>query len=249
MSLGAIGVRTPPPRRSRLARFALHLAVFAVLVCLYAIALIRAEALEPLPGLAAFGAGLALSGLAALLSLIAMAVVWRTGLRGGVRALFALVIAALTLAGPAYMLSRAGLTPSLDDVATDPSDPPTFAGAPSAPLDAARQRAAYPDLAPLRLSVPPEEAINLALGLMEQRGWRTIGPTAFPRGGPPRLRIEAVARSAVLGLPADVALRARPDGDGAVVDMRSASRLGGLDLGANAERVQAFLADLGAAAP
>lgn len=249
MSLGAIGVRTPPPRRSRLARFALHLALFAALVCLYAIGLIRAEALDPLPGLAAFGAGLALSGLAALLSILAMGVVWRTGLRGGVRALFALVIAALTLAGPAYVLSRAGLTPSLDDVATDPADPPTFTRGPGAPIDAARQRAAYPDLAPLKLATSPEEAINLALGLMEQRGWRVIGPTAYPRGGPPRLKIEAVARSAALGLPADVALRARPDGDGAVVDMRSASRLRGLDLGANAERVQSFLADLSAAAP
>ncbi|MFD1333771.1 DUF1499 domain-containing protein, partial [Methylopila musalis] len=194
---------------------------------------------------------LALAGLAAVTAVLAMVVVWRTGVRGGGRSFFALLIAALTLAAPAYALSRAVATPSLDDVASDPADPPLFERArPGATpaLDAGRQQAAYPDIAPLKLSVSPEEAVNLALGLMEQRGWRLVGPTAYPRGGPPRLRIEATARSAVLGLPADVALRARPDGDGAVVDMRSASRFEGLDLGANAERVQTFLADLAAAA-
>ncbi|MFD1333853.1 hypothetical protein ACFQ4O_17750, partial [Methylopila musalis] len=61
MSLSAIGVRPPPPRRARLARLALALAGFAVLVCLYAIALLRTDILEPAPGLAALAAGLALA--------------------------------------------------------------------------------------------------------------------------------------------------------------------------------------------
>jgi uncharacterized protein (DUF1499 family) len=43
----------------------------------------------------------------------------------------------------------------------------------------------------------------------------------------------------------DVVVRARPaPGGGTLVDMRSISRVGGSDVGVNAKRVRAFLADL-----
>jgi uncharacterized protein (DUF1499 family) len=43
----------------------------------------------------------------------------------------------------------------------------------------------------------------------------------------------------------DVVVRARPaPGGGSLVDMRSISRVGGSDVGLNAKRVRAFLADL-----
>ena len=53
----------------------------------------------------------------------------------------------------------------------------------------------------------------------------------------------AVARSFVVGLPADVAIRVSNDGDTVVVDMRSASRYGRYDLGDNASRIVGFLAE------
>jgi len=42
----------------------------------------------------------------------------------------------------------------------------------------------------------------------------------------------------------DFAVRVRPDDGGAVVDMRSKSRDGKGDLGANAERIRSFLVDI-----
>ena len=43
----------------------------------------------------------------------------------------------------------------------------------------------------------------------------------------------------------DVVVRIRPaPGGGSLVDMRSISRVGGSDVGMNAKRVRAFLADL-----
>ena len=54
----------------------------------------------------------------------------------------------------------------------------------------------------------------------------------------------AVARSFVVGLPADVAIRVSNDGDTVVVDMRSASRYGRYDLGDKASRIVGFLAEL-----
>ncbi|RWP27955.1 MAG: DUF1499 domain-containing protein [Mesorhizobium sp.] len=56
--------------------------------------------------------------------------------------------------------------------------------------------------------------------------------------------INALAKSFVLSLPADVAVRVTDDGDAATVDMRSASRSGRYDLGDTAARIVDFLAEL-----
>ncbi|MFC3694047.1 DUF1499 domain-containing protein [Chenggangzhangella methanolivorans] len=254
-------LRPEPPKRSFFAGAALSLAFFALLVTLYAAALIRFRAIEASAAFPAFLAGLLLAALAVPLSLVAMTVVWRTGRTGGVRALFALLIAAATLAGPAYVAGAGVAAPALTDVSTDLVDPPRFDRAPRdrarvdlpapvaiSPAQAETQRAAYPDLASLRLPLPPEEASNLAIGVVEERGWRLLGPTSYPRGGPPTGRIEAVARTPLLGVSDDVSIRIRADGDGSRVDMRSASRFGTRDFGTNAARIKAFLADLAAAA-
>ena len=57
-------------------------------------------------------------------------------------------------------------------------------------------------------------------------------------------RIEATAVSEWFGFKDDIAIRIVADGAGARLDMRSASRTGAHDLGANADRVRAFLAGL-----
>jgi hypothetical protein len=237
------------------------LALFAALVTLYAAVLIRTHAVDAAAGFGAFLSGLALAALALLVALIAMVVVWRTGLKGGVRSMFAAAISAVILAGPTYVVAKRFGAPMLTDVSTDLADPPRFDRArasrgkgdlPAATAipaaEAQRQRAGYPELATLRLALSPEETSNLAVGLVEERRWQVLGPTSYPRGGPPTGRIEAVARTPVLGLAEDVSIRIRPDGDGSSVDMRSASRIGPSDFGSNAERIQSFLADLTSAA-
>ena len=254
--------RLPERKRSILAGAALKTAAFAALVTAYSALLIRTRAVEASAGFAAFLAGLALAALALPLAVAALVAVWRTGRRGGVRAMVAIVLSALTLAGPAYVAGKGLRAPFLTDVATDPADPPRFDRAtrdrssgdlptPTGPLAAAQAaslRAAYPELAPLHLSLPADEVANLAIGLVEERGWRVLGATAFARGGPPTGRIEAVARSRILGFDDDVSIRVRAEGDGSRVDMRSASRLGPTDFGGNAARIKAFLADLSTAA-
>ena len=60
------------------------------------------------------------------------------------------------------------------------------------------------------------------------------------------MTIGALARSFVLDLPVDVAVRITADEDSTLVDMRSASRYGRHDLGDNARRIAAFLAALDA---
>lgn len=259
---------SPLPRLQKaepsiLARLAVSLALFAALVTFYAFVLIRTHAVEASAGFVAFLSGLALAILTIPLAILAMTVVWRTGRTGGVRAMFAVALALLLLAGPVYVAAANGFAAPLAtiDMSTDLADPPRFDRArfdrgrsdlpPPGEISAAQaetQRAAYPDVRSLFLQLSPEEVSNLALGLVEDRKWRLLGPTSYPRGGPPRGRIEAVASTLILGLSEDVSIRIRPEGDGARVDMRSASRIGPSDFGSNAARIKSFLADLATAA-
>jgi hypothetical protein len=56
--------------------------------------------------------------------------------------------------------------------------------------------------------------------------------------------IEATARSPVMGFRDDVVIRLTPMGQGTRVDVRSASRVGTHDLGANASRIRSLLEDI-----
>jgi uncharacterized protein (DUF1499 family) len=54
-------------------------------------------------------------------------------------------------------------------------------------------------------------------------------------------RIEATATSAWFGFKDDVVVRITPEGDGSRVDVRSVSRVGKGDVGANAARIRDYL--------
>ncbi len=95
-------------------------------------------------------------------------------------------------------------------------------------------RKAYPDLHPFLLDVPPGEAFDLAVQTANGMGW-TIYRTD-PRDGV----FEASDRTPVFGFVDDVSVRVRPEGNGSAVDIRSKSRDGKGDLGANAARIRAF---------
>ena len=53
--------------------------------------------------------------------------------------------------------------------------------------------------------------------------------------------IEAVDTTAIMGFKDDVVIRLNTNADGTLVDLRSVSRVGISDLGANAARIRSFL--------
>ena len=130
--------------------------------------------------------------------------------------------------------------PPINDISTDTEDPPVFWDMPN-PTEypgaetAALQRAAYPDLAPLILSVAPERAYALAKALTRDKGWEIVADK--PEEG----RIEAVDRSFLYGFKDEIIIRIAASDGGARVDVRSRSRIGRIDRGVNAKRVRAFL--------
>ena len=66
---------------------------------------------------------------------------------------------------------------------------------------------------------------------------------------PPRRigRIEAVARTPIMGFREDVSIRVTPDGEGSRVDIRSSSRYFESDLGSNAARITKLIEDINTA--
>jgi uncharacterized protein (DUF1499 family) len=149
--------------------------------------------------------------------------------------------------------------PAIHDATTDLADPPAFTHLPLRadnlakipktdrpgwaalpPLE--RWRAihadAYSDLRPVILPVPPAQALAKAEALARARGWR-IAAVDKTNG-----RLEATAVSRFFRFKDDVVVRVRPHPSGSVVDLRSVSRVGVSDLGENAKRIRAFVADL-----
>ena len=233
---------------SRLALWALRVAGFAVAVLLLAILIVRGGILEIVPSLAAVGGALILAFIAMLLAFAAFVVIWREGHQGFGMAFGALLIGIAILSYPAYLGAKAYRLPAIADITTDPIDPPRFeaiarlrsrdanpivyAGLRAAEL----QRTAYPAIEPLVVSVSPQMAYDAALEMITKRKWRIVDARA-PQAGRRDGRIEAVARTPIFGFRDDVVVRVRPDPDGARVDIRSTSRYGRHDFGTNASRV------------
>ena len=91
-----------------------------------------------------------------------------------------------------------------------------------------------------------QRAYEVTLALINKRKWTVIDERApqLPR----RIgRIEAVARTPVMGFREDVSIRISPDGEGSRVDIRSSSRYFESDLGSNAARVSKLIEEINSA--
>jgi uncharacterized protein (DUF1499 family) len=238
---------------SRIAVWSSRLGLFAFAVAALSIIIVRSGLLEIVPALATFAAALVFAGLAILFAFAAFVVIWQQGLPGLGRALLGLFLGLALLAYPAYLGTRALRLPAISDVTTDTANPPRFdvlarlrprgrTDYPG-PAAAALQRTAYPDVAPLELDVPTKVAYDAALALVTKRKWY-IGDARAPTLGRRDGVIEAVARTPIMGFRDDVVIRIIPLGQGARIDMRSASRFGNHDLGANASRIRSLLEDI-----
>lgn len=186
---------------------------------------------------------------AAALALVALAV---PKVRAGRQAALALaLIAGLASAYVPWSFFQQGRSyPPINDLTTDLDHPPAFdkilklrAGAP-VPAEyhgaetADAQRRGYPDLKPLLLPVPPAAAFDRALDAAARMGWDLV--SVNPAAG----RIEGVATTPWFGFKDDVVVRVTEAPGGSRIDVRSVSRVGRGDLGANARRIRAYLASI-----
>jgi uncharacterized protein (DUF1499 family) len=192
---------------------------------------------------AAFAAG--------ALALVLLALSALAGFRAGAgTSALALALSLAAAAPPVLLMRKAKSVPPIHDITTDTAEPPAFVallpertkapnGAEYAGAEiAAQQQKAYPDLKSLSLKSPPREAVQRAADAARSFGWEIVATD--PEGG----RVEATATTGWFGFRDDVVVRVRPDGGGSRVDIRSMSRVGRSDIGANAARIREFLAKL-----
>jgi uncharacterized protein (DUF1499 family) len=232
-------------RTSRLAALAASVAGAGGGVALAGPLFAHFEAIAPLQGFAAFVLGSLLAVVGGVLGAFGLRAT-RSGLGGRDRAWFAVVVGVLALGGVlAGALPGRGL-PRINDFTTAPEDPPEFVYAKLDPATrdrdysypagfAEQQRAAYPDLAPIALALPPAEAFEKARAVAESLGWH------ITLSDPARGMIEARDTSKLFRFVDDVAIRVRPGTNGGSrIDVRSKSRDGKGDLGVNANRIRNF---------
>jgi len=145
------------------------------------------------------------------------------------------------------VLATRGDYPAIHDITTDLNDPPVFTHAPDLrgpdsnslavkPDTLGVQREAYPDLASLRSERTVSNAYRHALEVAAGLGWDIVWQS--PESG----YIEAVETTAIMAFKDDIAIRIRSTAEGSVIDLRSVSRVGVGDIGANAQRIRAFIA-------
>ena len=240
---------------SRAAVHSRRVAVFACLTALAAVVAARASGgQDSLGALAVFAAALLLAGVALLLSGAAAVEIWRTGRRGVAPAVTGATLAIALIAFPAFLTAQAARLPRINQVTTDFKSPPRYmislkareargswTPPPPGPEFEAAQHAAYPSLQPMLVDLEPDQAYRMALRIARDLGWRIVD------SNPPNLRgeaeghIDATDRSLFLGFIDDIAIRVRAQGQKAQIDVRSASRVGRHDFGANARRAQRFI--------
>src|ERR1700726_3612740 len=244
---------------SSLANWTRNLAVFSVVAVLVSILIVRFGFLDMKPALATFFGALACAGLSILVGFAAFGAIWQNGSRGMSRILLALLIDTVVLAYSGYLGLQYRKLPPIHDITPDPIDPPRFealarlrGGEGTNPAvyaglySAEQQRLAYPDIETVELDVPVQRAYEVTRQLVTRRKWLVIDERA-PQPSRRIGRIEAVARTPIMGFREDVSIRVTPDGEGSRVDIRSASRYFESDLGSNAARVSKLIDDINAA--
>lgn len=172
----------------------------------------------------------------------------RAGAAGSL--IFSITLGLATAYLPWHWSQQAKGVAPIHDISTDLTDPPAFvailplrADAPNPATYggaeiAAAQRQSYPDIQPLQLAVPPASVFARALTAVHAMGWELVATDAATG------RIEATATTLWFGFKDDVVVRIRPTATGSVVDVRSVSRVGKSDVGTNAKRIRAYLAQL-----
>lgn len=189
----------------------------------------------------AFFAGLATAALALLLLALP-----KTRAAGAAPLAVALLLGLAVAWVPFSGVQKARSLPFIHDISTDTQNPPQFvavvplrADAPNPPQYpgeevAAQQREGYPDIDTLTLAMPVAQAFERALEVAQGLGWEIIAAEAAEG------RIEATDTTFWFGFKDDVVIRIEDAAGGSRLDIRSKSRVGRSDVGANAARIRDF---------
>lgn len=168
------------------------------------------------------------------------------------------VAAVLGAYAPLQMKRDFEANPFIHDITTDFADPPQIIAAADLPRKnppeylgnekeprgqtvSQAQQEAFPDIKTRNYGGSVAQVADAAEAAVKKIGLKIIQKGAREDAG---YVIEATDTTFWYGFIDDVVVRIRDGADGVSVDVRSKSRVGGSDLGANAKRVRAFYAAL-----
>ncbi len=225
--------------------------IITALMGLLIVLAVAAARLELMPAAPALLVTAGLTGIMVVLAAFAVVVAvmrWFQGQGIGAGCIGTFVLGLLPAVVMLVVVGFEGFqAPPINDISTDTHNPPSFelAAEDRGPGDNPAehrgeavfeiQRQYYPEIGPLFTPMPPDQAMAAAERVIRDLGWEILGVDDQGR------KLEAVARTGLFGFRDDIVIRITADGDGSRVDIRSASRLGQGDLGANAQRVQRLL--------
>jgi hypothetical protein len=245
-----------PDREPAASRWATRTAMFSFGLIVAAAFLHRLFGIPTATAFNIFMTGMAGALLSIACAVAAGIVIWNTGRPGTARVLFAVVASLAMLAIPALAIMAAHDYPMISDVTTDVDNPPAFvavaqersAGSNSVVYDRARfadeQVRAYPDIKPMIVARPSDEAYALVVEAVKRLKMHIVrDDEPEPDAGTPGA-IEAVDRTLIMGLYNDLSIRITGDEDSSRVDIRSASRFGTGDMGYNAERIRELMKEI-----
>jgi len=245
-----------PEREPSASRWATRAALFAFGILVSAAFLFR---LFGLPTPIAFNLFMLAMGIAVLSIAFAAAAalnIWQTGRPGTARVLFAVCLSGMLLAIPLIYTMWLRDYPQLNDLTTDFDNPPAFTAIAKlrGPGDnrvtyhrkrlAAEQANAYPDIRPMPIARPVDEAYALVVDALKRLKMEIVRDDAPDADAGTPGELEAVDRTLVAGFYEDIAIRVTGGEESSRVDIRSASRFGRADMGNNAEGIRALVKEI-----
>lgn len=163
----------------------------------------------------------------------------------------AIVISLIPSVFVGAQLKKATTLPEIHDITTDTINPPVFfnivalrENAPnslayehqgSSDKLVALQQAAYPDLKTIYSRLSVQDAIKRSLEVLAMQGVEVVNVDLN------KAVVEATATTFWYGFKDDVVIRIQATEQGSMIDLRSVSRVGRSDIGANAARIRAFI--------
>jgi len=208
----------------------------------------RLEFLTPVMSFTLFGIGFLITIVSGLTTAIGIAISMGTaGDASALRSWGALTISVIIIGTVMSQRPDTAVSAPIHDITTDTVNPPQFeailplrANAQNPPEyagadTASQQLSAYPDIKTLTIKKPADVVYTAAEQAASKLGWDIVA--ADPATG----RIEATDTTAWFHFKDDIVIRLTPHDLDTIVDVRSKSRVGRSDMGANAARIRAFL--------
>jgi hypothetical protein len=244
-------------KEAREATWARRVALFFVQLLILTVLLHRFASLATPAALNLIGVSIAGLLIAIAIAVTSLVRIWFGGQTGATQAFAAIFIACLGLALPGFYLAKAALLPRLTQIETTPDNPLEFKVlAAERPADANPMRQpdvaeieaqveAYPEIGPMVVERAAPEVFAIVHEAVGRLGWKIVLDEAPGETGVGR--IEATDRTLIMGFTDDVLIQVKGDDAHGTIDVRSVSRYGRTDFGANAKRISTLFEEVNTA--